>query len=75
MVIDRAFCYTPAASFISKTHVRTEGLGALKPVFIPKLVNDDSGNDLLCPVTCLEKYLLRTAQYRANDQKQLFISW
>ena len=55
--------------------MRTEGLGALKPVFNQKLINDVSGNDLLCPVTCLEKYLLKTAQYRASDQNQLFIYW
>ena len=65
----------PAASFISKTHMRTDGLGALKPVFIPALVNDNTDNDLLCPVTCLNKYLSRSAQYRAENQKQLFISW
>ena len=65
----------PAASFISKTHMRTDGLGALKPVFIPALVNDNSDNDLLCPVICLNKYLSRSAQYRAENQKQLFISW
>ena len=65
----------PSSSFISKTHIRTDGLGALKPVFIPKLVEVQGNNDLLCPVKCLNEYLTRSAQYRADSQKQLFISW
>ena len=72
---NQGFLLQPSSSFISKTHMRTEGLGALKPVFILKLKDVNEGNDLLCPVTCLKQYLSRSAQYRADNQKQLFISW
>ena len=69
----------PDSSFISKTHIKTGGLGALRPVFIPSLVSSPdsvSGNDsLLCPVRSLEFFLARSDKYRAPTQKKLFISW
>ena len=65
----------PSSSFISKTQMRTRGLGALKPVFIKKLFSDSDPLGLLCPVTCLQHYLDASAVYRASGQKQLFVSW
>ena len=65
----------PAPDFISKTHIRTQGLGALKEVFIPKLVSEDTDSTLLCPVATLRRYLQVSDAYRSPNQKKLFISW
>ena len=65
----------PSESFISKTHLKTSGLGALKSVFIPALSIAGESEGLLCPVKCLDIYLNRSDKYRSDEQKQLFISW
>ena len=65
----------PSPSFVSKTHLKTGGLGALKPVFIPKLRTDEVSSSFLCPVECIDQYINRSAAYRSVKQKQLFIPW
>ena len=67
----------PEGAFVSKTHLRTGGLGALRPVFVPSLtVEEDSPeSSLLCPVVALRHYLSRSRAYRSPTQKNLFISW
>ena len=59
----------PAENFLSKTHLKTAGLGALRPVFIPQLLVEGGADDLLCPVKCLDMYLSRSDTYRSDSQK------
>lgn len=70
---------TPVPEFVSKTHVVTDGLGALRSVSIPALPPDENNEDesasLLCPVLCLRHYLRRTDSFRAPTQRKLFISY
>ena len=65
----------PREDFLSKTHLKTAGLGALKTVFIPTLTSEEDSGNLLCPVTCLDVYLARSDRWRSPEQKQLFIPW
>ena len=62
---------------MSKIHLKTGGLGALRPVFVPSLaVEEDSPeSSLLCSVVALRHYLSRSRSYRSPTQKNLFISW
>ena len=65
----------PSENFLSKTHLKTSGLGALKSVFIPQLRVEGEADDLLCPVKCLDMYLSRSDTYRSDSQAQLLIPW
>ena len=69
----------PSAKFISKTHLSaSDGLGVLKPFFIPALdevAGPDGTERLLCPVRCLKYYLKRTEEFRSAEQQRLFISY
>ena len=62
----------PAAEFVSKTHLRTRGIGALKPVFVPALPmldeEDSQADSLLCPVSCMKRYLEVTDAFRDPSQ-------
>ena len=69
----RSMC--PDSSFVSKTHLATGGLGALKEIFIPSLNTEEEEGNLLCPVKSLDEYVRRSDQYRSPSQKQLFIPW
>ena len=69
----------PVADFVSKTHMATAGLGALKPIVLGSL-DDMAGPEgkeekLLCPVRTLAYYLERSKEYRSECQKRLFISY
>ena len=68
----------PDPAFISKTHLSSNGLGALQPVLVRSLdeaiPNEDNEERLLCPIRTLKQYLKRTSQYRCSEQKKLIIS-
>ena len=69
---------TPGMTFISKTHMKTRGIGALKPVFIPSLpaqAADIQDDELVCPVRCMKQYLLVSDAFRSPSQERLFIPW
>lgn len=70
---------SPNPNFISKTHMATNGLGALKPIIISSLDEITGPNDtverLLCPVRTLRYYLKRSDEYRSSEQRLLFISY
>ena len=70
---------SPVPEFLSKTHIKTNGLTALRPLTISSLdeVVDSEDNEerLLWPVRTLEAYLKRSDQYRSPEQKCLFISY
>lgn len=75
----RTMLLHPVLDFMAKTHIKTNGLGALRTVEIPSL-DDYAGPDakeerLLCPVRCMKFYLARSDKYRAPEQKRLFISY
>ena len=69
----------PVPSFMSKTHVITNGLGALRPITLNSLEEggdgEGNGDHLLCPVRTLESYMKRSTKYRSPDQKRLIISY
>ena len=67
----------PDGAFASKTHLKTGGLGALRPVFVPSLAVEEDLSEacLLCPVVALRHYLSRSRTYRSPTQSNLFISW
>ena len=75
----RAVEISPVPEFLSKTHVKTNGLGALRPLTVSSLdgavESEDNEERLLCPVRTLEAYLSRSDQYRSPEQKRLFISY
>ena len=64
-------------SFMSKTHVITNGLGALRPIILSSLEGGgaENGDHLLCPVCTLDFYMKRSAKYRSPEQKRLIISY
>ena len=70
---------SPVPEFLSKTHMKTNGLGALIPLTISLLDeavdSEDNEERLLCPVRILEAYLKCSDQYRSPEQKPLFISY
>ena len=71
---------SPVPSFMSKTHVSTNGLGALRPITLSALPESQEkgvgdGDQLLCPVRTLEAYMNRSSEYRSADQKRLTISY
>ena len=67
---------TPDSAFVSKTQIKTGGLGALRPVFIPSLPTEENeAPSVLCPVESLRQYVSRSNQYRSDQQKKLIISW
>jgi len=68
----------PDPTFISKTHIKTGGLGAMRSVFIPSMddaVDVEESEKLLCPVRTLKFYMARSDMYRSPHQRKLFISW
>ena len=70
---------TPLPDFVSKTHLASAGLGALRPIQL-KALDEFAGPEgkddkLLCPVRTLRYYLDRTHKYRSDSQKRLFISY
>ena len=70
---DKGMELKPVPSFVSKTQLSSNGLGALKPFFIPaldSLAGDDDKKRLLCPVRCLKYYLKRIEAYRSPEQKK-----
>ncbi len=70
---------SPIPEFISKTHMSTAGLGALRPFVLHSLDQlagpEGKGDKLLCPVRALAYYLDRSNQYRSDEQRLLFISY
>ena len=70
---------SPVPEFLSKTHIKTNGLGALRSLTISSLDevvhSEDNEERLLCPVRNLEAYLKRSDQYRSPEQKRFFISY
>ena len=67
---------TPDSAFVSKTQIKTGGLGALRPVFIPSLpMKENEVPSVLSPVESLRQYMSRSNQYRNDQQKKLIISW
>ena len=75
----RAVEISPVPEFLSKTHVKTNGIGALRPLTISSLdeavESEDNEERLFCAVRTLEVYLSRSDQYRSPEQKRLFISY
>ena len=75
----RTMLLSPCDSFLSKTHLVSKGLGALKPFELKGLDDfigsEDKDDRLLCPVRTLSYYLSRSSKYRSEDQKRLFISY
>ena len=65
---------SPVPSFMSKTHVITNGLGTLRPITLSSLEGggEENGDHLLCPVRTLEFYMKRSAKYRSPEQKTYF---
>ena len=67
------------AKFLSKTHMKTNGLGALRSLTMSsfdEIVDlEDNEKRLLCPVRTLKAYMKRSDQYRSPEQKRLFISY
>ena len=71
---------SPVPSFMSKTHVSTNGLGARIPVTLSALLESQEegmGDDdqLLCPIRTSEAYVKRSSEYRSADQERLIISY
>ena len=56
---------------MSKTHVITNGLGALRPITLSSLEEggEENGDHLLCPIWTLEFYMKRSAKYRSPEQE------
>ena len=75
----RAVEISPVPEFLSKTHVKTNGLGALRQLTVSSLdgalESEDNEERLSCPGRTLEAYLSRSDQYRSPEQKRLFISY
>ena len=68
----------PIPGFISKTQLRTQGLGKFRELIIPAIARapEYKEDDLaLCPVRTLRIYKSRADKYRSPGQKKLFISW
>ena len=69
----------PVPSFMSKTHVITNSLGALRPISLSSLKEgrdgEGNGDHLLCPVSTIESYMKRSTKYRSPYQKRLIISY
>ena len=74
---DRAVDLSPSPDFLSKTHIKTGGVGALKTFRLQSLDNlvasDDTTERLLCPVRTLKYYLDRTKVFRSKEQTRLII--
>ena len=66
---------SPLPEFVSKTHLSSRGLGALKAICVPALTSESDEDKLLCPVRSLEEYLGRTNAFRSDSQRRLFISY
>ena len=70
---------SPVPEFLSKTHMITNGLGALKPIILSSLDEvvdlEDNEERLLYSVHTFEYYMKRSAQYRLPEQERLFISY
>ena len=68
----------PIPGFISKTQLRTNGLGKFRELVIPSLARAPQYKEedlALCPVRTLRMYKSRADKYRSPGQKKLFISW
>ena len=68
----------PIPGFISKTQLRTQGLGKFRELINPAIARapEYKEDDLaLCPVRTLRIYKSRADKYRSPGQKKLFISW
>ena len=71
---------SPVPSFMSKTHVSTNGLGALRPITLSALPESQEegvgdGDQLLCAVRTLEAYMNHSSEYRSAEQERLIISY
>ena len=68
---------SPVPSFMSKTHVITNGLGALRQITLNSLEEggEENGDHLLCRVCTLESYMKRSTKYRSPEQNRLIISY
>ena len=66
----------PHSKFLSKTHISSKGVGALRAVTVPALP-EATGNALptLCPVLMLKRYIEVTDGFRSPGQRCLFISF
>ena len=66
---------SPVTEFLSKTHMKTNGLGALRPLAISSLEEvvdlQDNEERLLCPLRTLEAYLKRSDHNISPEQKRL----
>ena len=60
---------SPVPSFMSQTHVITNGLGALRPITLSSLEGggEENRDYLLCPICTLEFYTKRSVKYRSTD--------
>ena len=74
----RAVRLSPDPTFVSKTHLSSGGIGALKPFVISQVPDTETASDdnsQLCVVRTLECYLHRTEKYRTRNQNRLIISF
>ena len=66
----------PGAKFMSKTHLSSKGVGALKPVTVPALpFVSEQVAPTLCPVSMLKTYVDVSDVFRSPGQRRLFISF
>ena len=74
---NKAVDLSPSPDFLSKTHLKTGGVGALKTFRLQSLDSlvapDDRKYRLLCPVRTLKYYVKRTKAFRAKEQTRLII--
>ena len=65
----------PHLRFLSKTHLATQGIGALHEIIVPALPDAPDTPYSLCPVRVLKHYIDTSDTYRSPGQNRLFVSY